>query len=213
MNTATAPQNPTLDLVFGWSGAHQVVDHEAAQLAGTPQSFWPIALPYARQAAPACNVSIALVLAQWAIETGYGGYDWTTEHNPGNVGSFDGAPLNFFPNLAEGVQAYEQCMMQGYYANVRQGPNAWYAESLALGQSPWASGKYALPGSYPGSELIYVVNQYNLSPVAHPPADPRHETNLREVWSAQRTSSRSPRNPIRQRVYPRRCRWGHLQLW
>lgn len=155
--------NPTLDLVFGVGRTVSSVNHAQAELLGTPASFWPVALPWAQQASAATNVAISVILAQWAIETAYGGYDWSVEHNPGNVGSFDGQPLNMMPSLAVGVQAYEQCMMQGYYNGVRQGPNAWYAESLALGQSPWASAHYALPGSYPGSELLWVINNYNLT--------------------------------------------------
>ena len=157
---------PTLNLVFGIASSQPKLtleDHEALLESGTPNTFWPIALPYAQEAAPITNVSISVILAQWAIETAYGGYDWTTEHNPGNVGSFDGQPLNNMPNLADGVQAYEQCMLQAYYNAVREGPNNWYNESLALGQSPWASAHYALPGSYPGSALIWVINNYNLT--------------------------------------------------
>ena len=174
--TLTA-QNPTLELVFGvHSSSKPLTDHVKALLDGGAASFWPIALPWAREAHAATGVDVSVILSQWAIETGYGGQDWLPpRNNPGNVGNFSaGGQLNY-PTLAAGVQGYIQCMMQGYYTGVRNAVG-WYAQSLALGQSPWAGGRYELPGSFPGSELIWVIQNYNLTqydaggPTPPPPA-------------------------------------------
>jgi hypothetical protein len=143
----------------------------------SPATFWPEALPWARQASAATGVHVSVVLSQWAIETGYGGTDWYPNNNPGNVGSFDGQPVNTFPTLAEGVQAYIDTMKLGYYAAVRANPT-WYGQCIALGQSPWASAHYALTGQGPGSELVWVVENYNLTqfdsgPAPMPPPAPK----------------------------------------
>jgi flagellum-specific peptidoglycan hydrolase FlgJ len=159
--------SPTLNLVFGIARTVPKLtleQHEEILAAGTPASFWSMALEWAKQASAATNVSISVILAQWAIETGYGGADWQPpRNNPGNVGNFTAGGQNNFPTLAAGVQGYIQCMLQGYYNAVRTGPANWYNECLALGQSPWAGAHYALPGSFPGSELIWVINNYNLT--------------------------------------------------
>ena len=103
-----------------------------------------------------------MILSQWAIETGYGGPDWSPNNNPGNVGSYDGQPVNKFPTLTAGVNAYIQTIHLSYYNAVRSAVG-YVNQSVALGYSPWASAQYRLPGGAPGSELIYVVEHYNLT--------------------------------------------------
>ncbi len=112
----------------------------------------------------------SVVLAQWAEETAYGGYDWSVAHNPGNVGSFDGRPVN----------AYIQCLQNGYYANVLAA-KSWSAQCYALGNSPWASAHYEASGPPPGEDLIKIVNANNLTqydgsvpPPPPPPPPPVH---------------------------------------
>lgn len=129
---------------------------------GNPATFWPEALPWARSAHTQTCVLTSVILSQWAIETGYGGPDWSPNNNPGNVGSFDGQPVNKFGTLAEGVAAYIQTIELGYYTGVRANVG-WGAQCIALGNSPWASAHYRLPGGTNGSELIYVVEHYNLT--------------------------------------------------
>jgi hypothetical protein len=129
---------------------------------GSPSTFWPEALPWARQAHAGCGVLTSVILSQWAIETGYGGPDWSPNNNPGNVGSFDGQPVNKFPTLAQGVAAYIQTIRLNYYTPVRLA-TGWQAQCIALGNSPWASAHYRLPGGANGSELVYVVEHYNLT--------------------------------------------------
>ena len=158
-------QNPALYIVFGKGrSTPSHISRIVKRLRyGGPSSFWPIALPWAVEAHNATGVDVSVVLSQWAIETAYGGADWLPpRNNPGNVGNFTAGGQMNYPTLAAGVEGYIQCMDQNYYIRVRTSAG-WYAQCLALGQSPWASGRYALPGSYPGSELIYVVQNYNLT--------------------------------------------------
>lgn len=127
----------------------------------TETAFFQEALPWARTAHAQTGVLTSVILAQWAAETGYGGPDWSVDHNPGNVGSFTGQPVNSFPTLAAGVQAYIQTMKLGYYAGVRSAVG-YVAQCVALGNSPWAAAHYN-DGNGPGSLLVAIVNQYNLT--------------------------------------------------
>ena len=72
----------------------------------TAAAFFVAALPFAQQAHAQTGLATSVVLAQWADETAYGGYDWSVAHNPGNVGSYDGEPVATFPTLQAGVDAY-----------------------------------------------------------------------------------------------------------
>lgn len=127
----------------------------------TPAQFWPIALPYAQQANQATGVCVSVILAQWGDETGYGGPDWSPNNNPGNVGSYDGQPVNSFPTLQAGVNAYISTMLLSYYIGVRTAVG-WRNQSQQLGLSPWASGHYN-DGGGPGSALIDIITQNNLT--------------------------------------------------
>jgi hypothetical protein len=124
----------------------------------TPEQFFAEALPWARQAHAATGVYTSVILAQWAVETGFGGPDWSPNNNPGNVGSFDGKPVATFPTLAEGVDAYIQTMKLGYYDAVRAAPTP-FTQAFRLGESPWASGHYGIP---PGSDLTAIMDDYHL---------------------------------------------------
>lgn len=137
----------------------------------SPATFWPEALPYAQEVHAATGVLVSVLLAQAGIETAYGGWDWSVAHNPGNVGSFDGEPVNKFSSLATGTKAWIQTLELGYYKFVRSA-SGYVNQCLALGVSPWASAHYALLGGGPGSELIYVVQHYSLTQFdgAAPPA-------------------------------------------
>jgi hypothetical protein len=169
----------TPDLTYGVRRPEWVRKETSEALAdGSANNFWGEALPWARQAkAVVPSMFVSVILAQWAEETGYGGYDWSVAHNPGNVGSFDGQPLNAFPNLTVGVKAYEQCLTNGYYTNVLHA-TTWQAQCYALGNSPWASAHYEAAGPPPGEDLIKIVNNFNLtqydgaSPVPTPTPTP-----------------------------------------
>ena len=157
-----AAQSTPPTFAFG-AGPVGFTDHAGIALTSGPGSFWPEALPWAQQAHSVTGVLVSVILSQWAIETGYGGPDWLPpRNNPGNVGNFSAGGQLDFPTLAAGVVGYEKCMMQGYYVGVRTA-SGYVNQSLALGYSPWAGGQYRLPGGGPGSELIYVVQNYNLT--------------------------------------------------
>lgn len=146
----------------------------------SPATFWAEALPWARQVHAAMpEMFVSVVLAQWAEETAYGGPDWSPNNNPGNVGSFDGQPVNKFPTMQTGVNAYMQTLQNGYYPAVLAA-KTWAAQCYALGVSPWASGHYEAAGGPPGEDLIKIVENYNLTqydgaaPTPTPPTPTSH---------------------------------------
>jgi hypothetical protein len=131
--------------------------------------FWAEALPYAKQAHAATGVLASVILSQWADETGYGGPDWSQLHNPGNV-SPGGADASY-PTLQAGVEAYVAARNNGLYAAVKSARD-WRAQCVALGQSPWAAGHYDATGGGPGSDLIDIVTEYDLTQYDAPAAAP-----------------------------------------
>lgn len=133
--------------------------------------FWDEALPYAQQAHTKTGVLVSVVLAQWAEETGYGGVDWSVHHNPGNVGSFDGQPVNSFPTLQAGVDAYVQTIMLSYYVAVREA-KGYIDQCHALGESPWASAHYESSGPPMGEDLIKIIVANGLTKYDVVPAPP-----------------------------------------
>lgn len=131
-----------------------------------PSLFFPTALPWARIASRLTNVPVSVILAQWAVETGYGGPDWSPRNNPGNVGDTEAGGQVVYPTLAAGVTAYVSTMLLPYYEAVRMWPAPWSdaeadASALALGKSPWAAGHYDA-GTGPGSALLAVMSTYDL---------------------------------------------------
>jgi hypothetical protein len=134
-------------------------DHTPAEKV-SPGAFVSEALAYAQQAHAATGVLVSVILAQWAVETAWGGWDWTVAHNPGNVGSFDGQPVNTFPTLEAGTLAYIQTIKLGYYNAVRAA-TSYTAQCTALGNSPWASGHYIGQGAFAfrGGILIEIIQQ------------------------------------------------------
>lgn len=146
----------------------------------TPSAFWPEALPWAQQAHQQTGVLTSVILAQWAIETAYGGPDWSPRNNPGNVGDTQEGGQVDYPTLAAGVAAYVRTMELGYYDAVRAA-TTWQAQALALGESPWASAHYASAGGGPGSALVWVIETYDLTQYDAPapaPAPQEHDMAL-----------------------------------
>jgi hypothetical protein len=139
------------------------VEADAAKANESAATFWPIALPWARQVhAKLPELFVSFMMAQWAEETAYGGFDWTTAHNPGNVGSFDGRPVNMFPNLQEGIDAYIQTITNGLYGGclAAKSPDA---QCFGIGNSPWASARYEAAGPPPGEDLVKIIAANNLT--------------------------------------------------
>jgi hypothetical protein len=134
----------------------------------TPEQFFEAALPYADRAHASTGVLVSVILSQWANENGY---RWPPPgNNPGNVGNTEHGGMVNYATIDEGVAAYIHTMLLGYYSAVRaaKGPTA---QARALGASPWAAGHY---GSPPGTNLIAVINAYNLTRFdgAQPPPPP-----------------------------------------
>lgn len=87
------------------------------------------------------NLSVSLILAQWGDESGWGGSDICTAHNPGNQGSTCG--IGGFDTLQHGVESYANLMAQGYpfvgctfthYFNEGDDATATKQAAIALGQ-------------------------------------------------------------------------------
>ncbi|HUD17546.1 MAG TPA: hypothetical protein VMQ59_09790 [Acidimicrobiales bacterium] len=133
-------------------------------------TFWQEALPYAQQCHAGTGVLTSVLLAQAAVETGYGGYDWSVAHNPGNVGSFDGQPVNEFPSLEAGTLAWIQTFNNGYYQAVKSAVG-WQSQCYALGNSPWASGHYIANG-VKGQILVEIIQTNNLTQYDGPQPSP-----------------------------------------
>ena len=71
----------------------------------TPAQFFAAAKPFADWANRDTGVHQSVILAQWAIETAYGGADWLPpRNNPGNVGNYTAGGQMDYPTLAAGVQ-------------------------------------------------------------------------------------------------------------
>lgn len=131
-----------------------------------PAAFIAAALPFALQAHAATDVHPSVILAQWADENGF---VWPPPfNNPGNVGDTSHGGQQGYPSIAAGVAAYIQTMNLGYYNAVRA-PGSAVEQATALGRSPWAAGHY---GSPPGSNLVALISQYDLTRYDGPPAPP-----------------------------------------
>lgn len=138
---------------------------------------------------------MSVILAQWAIETEYGGPDWSPNNNPGNVGSFDGKPVAKLPTLADGVAAYVQLMNAAdrpeFGATIRKA-DTYIEQAYLLGAANpvWASARYALPGMAPGSELVSIIVRDDLARFDEaepaPPAQTTEE-NMLNGWTDPKT--------------------------
>lgn len=153
-------------------------------------------LPYARRAAAGAGLPVSVVLAQWAVETGWGGSKLAMQNN--NLGG-----IEFRPGLkAAGYQSYSAdgrfagynsvdqfvndyirlWQIQGYgYPAARAAAAATYsspaaraaAVARAVGLSGYDAGGYKWNGSEPGSSLIRVIEQNRLTQFDGPaPAAP-----------------------------------------
>lgn len=138
-------------------------------------SFFTQYLQDAKNASAMTAFYTSVILAQWALETGYGGSRAFQQGN--NYAGVSGAGgVTNFPSKAAGLSAYIQTADLGYYDGVRAvlglGPKA---QMIALGISPWAGDHYdnadwANQGSpsgawnppNPGIDLINLYYQNNL---------------------------------------------------
>jgi hypothetical protein len=126
---------------------------------------------------------VAFFLAHWGDETGYGGSDWTSYHNPGNqasacgVGTTSGHAGNgdaIFTTYNQGLYSYASLLMNGYphvqhtYTDFISNPNtALNYVCSAIGKG--YEGGQDLPTTYcwsgthisSSSHRIWAAGQYN----------------------------------------------------
>lgn len=99
--------------------------------------------PDAVTAAEQTGVNPFVILAQWAVETGYGTdqKNWVRGHNYAGVSP--GGQVASYPDRAHGLASYIHELNSSYYADVRNaGATHPEAQLDALAKSPWASGHY-----------------------------------------------------------------------
>jgi len=121
--------------------------------------FWQAVAPTARAVASQVpGLFPQTLLIQWADETGFN----PTGTPPGSwnlAGISPGGHLAHYRSLQAFMRAYVATIRSPVYAPVLAAPSV-VAQLYALGQSPWASGHYAL-GGVPGQALVdlYRANQ------------------------------------------------------
>lgn len=128
----------------------------------SPPTFFSEVLATAKQASAQTGVLPSVILAQWAIETAYGGgTNFTVQNNYAGVSA--GGYVNGFPSKAAGLAAYISNLKSSYYVEVRTA-KTWQSQAKALGESQWAASHYDTPttGGYPGSQLIAVITENQL---------------------------------------------------
>lgn len=124
-----------------------------------------------------------VILAQFAIETGWGTSPLCLDHNNlAGISHYNGwanaGGFCSFPNLNDFAVAYGQVMNNGYYSEVlaaaKSGASA-DAQAEALGNSPWAASHYELNGQKGGS-LIAILGEFGSSPAQTPTPSPAPAT-------------------------------------
>ncbi len=117
--------------------------------------------PYAAGASADCHISVATILSQWALESGWGTSSLAVQcHNLGGIrfyghtGTTDHGGFACYPNFAAFTADYVHTMMLPYYSKVRAAVGV-LAECSALGKSPYDAGHYGTP---PGANLVAVYH-------------------------------------------------------
>ncbi|MHB1802869.1 MAG: hypothetical protein ACYCU5_14685 [Actinomycetes bacterium] len=97
--------------------------------------------PYVARAARATGLDPRLILAQWALESG-----WTASGKPASpynlAGLVFGSRLASFSGLSAFEASYVRSMLGPLYRPVRQAGSLW-GQERALAASPWSSDHYA----------------------------------------------------------------------
>jgi hypothetical protein len=118
------------------------------------RTFLADVLDDARHASATTGLPVAVVLAQWAVETGFGTSPaWRRGHNYAGVSP--GGRVAYYPDRAAGLAAYEHTMGLHYYDPVRAAGRTGNIGATidALAASPWASGQYVDRAGTPGGSL------------------------------------------------------------
>lgn len=124
-------------------------------------AFFTEFLATAKKASSETGVLTSVILAQWADETGYGeSLSWHTA-SWNFAGISPGGVVASYQNRTFGLTAYIQNLSASTYKSVRQA-KGWQTQAIALGESPWAGGHYDATGGGPGSDLIKIIEEFNL---------------------------------------------------
>lgn len=124
--------------------------------------------PYAKQAAAGTGVPVAVILAQWAHETGFGTSDVAKNaNNHGGIKYADGFSIADgkygayakYNTLDKFVQDYIRVMNLSYYADVRAAGSDQGAID-ALGMSPYAEDP-AYSSKISGIYSVYGLSGFN----------------------------------------------------
>lgn len=129
----------------------------------TPAQFIASLGPWAKWCAkqPGVGLFPSVILAQWALETGWGSSEaWIHGHNPAGI-SGGGHPLAY-PGVQAGMDAYVETIRLSYYDAVREArAKGAEAQARALGASPWDAGHYG-GADAPGSVLVTIMQEQHL---------------------------------------------------
>lgn len=141
-------------------------------------------LPWARRAAADTGLPVSVILAQWALETGWGRSYLATRHHshagikyfpPHSIARGRAAVAGFhrafasYQDLQQFLADYRRVMMLRHYVEVRQVAAASHpsararaeAVALALGRSPWDAARYTRAGVQ-GQKLVDILVQHRL---------------------------------------------------
>ena len=129
----------------------------------TPAQFVSTFLSEAQICASGTGLNPCLFLAQWADETGWGtSRAFSVCRNLAGINPFNGYSdcdgYAQFSSYTESAHAEVTVLHNGLYSGVlATAGQSFDTQARALGNSPWASGKYD-DGGGPGSALISIYN-------------------------------------------------------
>lgn len=132
------------------------------------QAFLDMALPHALRAAQATGLPVSVVLAQWALESGWGRTQIARElHNLGAI-TMSGQPPRYrsYQSLEAFTDDWIRLLMLPLYQQVRTAATAGGSrEEVAeeLGRSPYAESHYAEAGHTPGWTLVRIIRDSRLA--------------------------------------------------
>jgi surface antigen len=156
-------------------------------------AFVCAALPFAQLAASDITAGpqaqphpwyVSVILAQWGVEQGWQMPSMLDGYNVGNVSAIPGQPsvggtgqpgspasFAYASTPQQGVADYVLFVQNGLYTSVAAAyPGGPQAQAVALGESPWDAGHYAISGGGPGASLIAAITTYHLTQYDQPGA-------------------------------------------
>jgi flagellum-specific peptidoglycan hydrolase FlgJ len=130
---------------------------------------------------------VPVILAQWALETGWGTSKLFVDgHNVAGVKN--GGAFRVYPTLAAGVQDYAMVFLrfEWYSPVLEAGAEGPEAQARALAASPWDAGHYGDP---PGADLLPVLAEVEAAMKAAGGAETSAEEALADLKRAEETIS------------------------